>query len=202
MTDRSGENGSETLLSDLSDEELVKKYADGRLNGSKAAPYITELIYRYFGFIKSRAGSFGAQAAKSGISLTGEDFVQEGLLGFINAVRSFDPERGSSFSAFAYSCVLNRMRTAAARMDKLETIENAEESRSESGSPESIIIGRELWDEAEGILSELEYSALRLHISGLSPREIGARLGVSEKSADNALVRARRKLREAFGHHR
>lgn len=175
------------MLSACSDEELVSKCREGRLS----APYVSELIYRYFAFIKSKAAQF------DGTSASTDDFVQEGLLGFMNAIRCFEPERGSKFSSFAYSCVTNRMKTAAAGMDRLREHENddGQGEGEDNITPESIIISRELFSELEKNLSQMEYSILRMYITGLDCEEIAERLGIPKKSAENAVQRARRKLR-------
>lgn len=58
-------------LSSCSDEELVERCRGGRLS----VPAASELIYRYFGFIKSKAASMCGSASVC------DDFVQEGVLG-------------------------------------------------------------------------------------------------------------------------
>ena len=63
-------------LSSCSDEELVERCRGGRLS----VPAASELIYRYFGFIKSKAASMCGSASVC------DDFVQEGVLGFLSAM--------------------------------------------------------------------------------------------------------------------
>ena len=41
-----------------------------------------------------------------------EDLVQEGMIGLLDAVRSFDPERGASFEAYATLCIRRRLISA------------------------------------------------------------------------------------------
>lgn len=175
------------MLSACSDEELVARCQGGRLS----APYVSELIYRYFSFIKSKAAHMCSSPSSC------DDLVQEGLLGFMSAIRRFDCAKGAKFSSFAYSCVTNRMKTAAARMSRLS--ESEEGTDSEEGedniTPESIIISREFFSNIEKLLSPLEYSIFKMYISGLSCGEIAEKLGISRKSAGNAIQRARQKLR-------
>ena len=75
-------------LSEISDEELVRLSIDSRLSAS----YMSELIYRYFGFIKGKAAAMCITPSSY------DDFVQEGLLGFLSAVRNFDSSKGAKFS--------------------------------------------------------------------------------------------------------
>ena len=93
-------------LSSCSDEELVERCRGGRLS----VPAASELIYRYFGFIKSKAASMCGSASVC------DDFVQEGVLGFLGAIRHYSSDKGTAFSSYAYSCVVNRMKTAAAKL--------------------------------------------------------------------------------------
>ena len=39
-----------------------------------------------------------------------DDLFQEGIIGLLNAVRSYRPECGASFETFAYTCITNRLR--------------------------------------------------------------------------------------------
>ncbi|UKI16084.1 MAG: hypothetical protein L6V87_10410 [Ruminococcus sp.] len=73
-------------LSSCSDEELVERCRGGRLS----VPAASELIYRYFGFIKSKAASMCGSASVC------DDFVQEGVLGFLSAIRHYSSDKGHS----------------------------------------------------------------------------------------------------------
>ncbi len=54
---------------------------------------------------------------------------------------------------------------------------------------------RRMWGVARSSLSELELEVFRRRAGGASYQEVAAELGVSAKSVDNAVMRARRKLR-------
>lgn len=184
LGDKYGNNRD--FLSDISDEELVCR----RSAGESSVSCTTELIFRYFGFIKSKAAQMCC------VPSSYEDFVQEGLLGFLNAVRCFDPQRGGAFSAYARACVINRMISAGEKLNRMESgAEENEERAGDSATPENIIIRREMLGELKDMLSSLEYEALCLYAAGLGKDEIAASMGISPKSADNALARARKKAR-------
>ena len=53
----------------------------------------------------------------------------------------------------------------------------------------------QLLSRLQGILSKSEYDVLMLYGNGLSYKEIAERLSVTEKTVDNALQRARKKVR-------
>ncbi len=183
-------NGSDDnyndALSACSDSELIVKCRENGIS----SPYETELLYRYYAFIKKKAAAF------CGTPSSCDDFVQEGILGFMSAVRAYDPERGNPFSVFACTCIVNRMKNAAARMRRLtESEDDGDITEAEDNiTPESIILGRELMDRIRELLTPLEYSVLSLHSAGLECRDIAVKLGIERKSADNALFRARKKL--------
>ena len=144
----------------------------------------------------------------------GEDLIQEGMLGLLNAIRKFDPEREASFKTFAERCIRNRLLTAvesANRMKNdplnkglsLESLEKEEDgsARSEQLSarcPEDIILEREqvteIRAEYKKRLSKFETEVLERYLDGLSYREIAALMGKSEKSIDNAVQRIRKKF--------
>lgn len=177
-------------LSVCTDEELVVKCrADDH-----SAVYASELICRYFPFIKMKAAQMCAAVC---LGSCREDLAEEGLLGVMNAVRGFDPGRGAEFSAYAHVCIVNRMKTAAARLSRqnAQEISSEEEQGQSRVTPENIFFGRELMKDICGELTDMEYRAFRLFYSGLSAGEIADEMGIAPKSADNALQRARKKLR-------
>ena len=191
MTADRSENKSDICdsLSERSDEELAAICQKNRL----CVSCYSELIYRYFPLVKSRAAAICPDSSAY------DDFVQEGMLGLVSGIRSFKAENGTKFSSYAYSCISNRMKTAAAKLRGQQAAENNSNDDIEPASnltPESIIIQREILKELENTLSPLEKRCFLLHFSGLSFEEIGEKVGISEKSAKNAAGRAGAKLRE------
>ncbi len=172
-----------------SDETLVS------LSTADEAAY-SELISRHLAAVRRIARLYSTNPSDF------DDLVSEGILGLMNAVKTYDGERGAGFSTYAYSCVHNRIITAIKKSQRIisreENIE-AMELRESGVSPESIIITREELSEVflwmENGLSKTEKSVFELYMSGASYQEIADRLGIPLKSADNALARVRRKLR-------
>ena len=134
-----------------------------------------------------------------------EDFVQEGMFGFLNAVKAFDPARGVPFKAFASRCMRNSISSAVTQpVPEVLVDDEAQETLSTdpNGDPLDLVIGSEELDrvlaECEVSLSKVEKTVLFLRASGMTYAEIGEKLGMTEKAVDNAVQRARKKLKKAL----
>lgn len=141
----------------------------------------------------------------SGVSvayLDSDDFVQEGMIGFLKAVDTYDFSRGVPFEAYAFRCMQNCINTAAG----VKTVEIPVGMSSEM--PEitekgvdplkQILDGEhlsEVLNACDVTLSDVEKTVVFFRAGGMSYEEIGERLNMSEKSVDNALQRARKKLK-------
>lgn len=166
------------------------------LIGRDEAAY-SELISRHIGTVRRIAHLYSSNLSDC------DDFVSEGIVGLLNAVRTFDSSKGASFSTYAYACVNNRILTALKKSSRIikceENIDDLSLSLGDGASPENIIIDREELGEVfswiENGLSKTEKSVFEEYLSGSSYQEIADRLGMSLKSVDNALLRVRRKLR-------
>ena len=141
-----------------------------------------------------------------------EDLIQEGMLGLLSAIRTFDPEKGAKFSTYAEFCVRRRIYSAikSASGNKhtpLNSYISFESSQlDETGTqnayflrvPEDFIIAREQAGEVEkllyGSLSRFESGVLELYLEGMSYKDMAIRLEKSDKSVDNAVQRIRNKL--------
>lgn len=141
-----------------------------------------------------------------------EDLIQEGMVGLLNAMRTFDREKQTRFRTYAEVCIRSRLYSAvrAAGRDKHSPLNNyisfetplfdttVEYLSVQNDNPEDVLIDREDRNERlsalKDQLSGFEAKILRLYLSGLSYREIAQHLGRSPKSVDNAVQRIRRKL--------
>ncbi len=65
-------------------------------------------------------------------------------------------------------------------------------------NPENLLISQEdldiFWDSLEEKLSSMEKKVLDAYLSGMNYRQIGEKLGKTEKSVDNALQRIKSKV--------
>ena len=178
--------------SNMTDEELAVM-----AKNSKAAA--EALISRYSKLILIKSELFANDRTDS------EDLRQEALMSLLKAASSFDPGIGVKFSTYCEVCISNRLRTVCAGSGKdpkfSESLDDVSESEALSveETPESIFLYRETLSEisrtVDSVLSSAERRAFRLCMQGLSYRCTARRLGVSEKAVDNAMQRARKKIR-------
>lgn len=132
-----------------------------------------------------------------------EDAVQEGLIGLFNAVRRYDPGQSPAFVVFAAACIDHAQRDARRRALRkkhapLNFSVPLPEDQTLAGPEELTIAGEEYDAVLEGIrtrLSPLERQALLASLDGYSVARTARTLGRTEKTVQNALARARRKLR-------
>lgn len=138
-----------------------------------------------------------------------EDIYQESVVAFLRALHSYDENREVGFRTFASVCIRNHIASIlrngqrsknSAMVDYIPIEEIDLISKSE---PESDWIEKEAFfnmkKRINALLSEFEMEVLKLYLSGLSYKEIGKKLGKSEKSVGNALSRVRKKLRTEIG---
>lgn len=188
---------------DLSDKELIEViHNDGGRQSRESKDAVSVIISRYMKLVLKRAHTFSDNCSDL------EDLTQEGLLALCNAIDSFDCENGAKFSSFADACVTNRIKTAAQTIAKhnrsdMTVIADENDIADADSSPENIWLEREsgirIKKKIESVLAPLEKKVFELYLDGRSYREIAEMLGISEKSADNAVFRIRKKLKMLLG---
>ena len=145
------------------------------------------------------------KAAKmSSFDIEKEDLQQEGYIALLDAVKTFDPDKGSFYS-FACACIDNRMKNAVIKAhSKLEKADDYdfEQIIDDRTSIDDYLIVKEYDSEIKKKLSELltekEHNVLKLYLEGYSYRQIAEKMSVSVKSVDNSLLRARNKLKDVL----
>ena len=192
------------IFEELPDQTLQEM----AVGGDRAAE--ETLILRYSRAVRSCARPLFLAGGDS------EDLMQEGLIGFLSAMREFDPEAGAAFRTYAELCVRRRVISAAKSASRLKhtPLNNGvslEEILSDENQRVSLLAGRRfdrspedqlLAREREGdfisaysrYLSAFETEILRYYLDGYSYTEIAHRSGRSEKSVDTAVQRIRKKL--------
>ena len=165
-----------------------------------------DLIHRYEKTVYRIANSLAQNYADA------EDYAEEGLLGLVAAISAFSMQKNVSFKTFATVCIQNRIRSAYAKRrvpDEFRSLsiddpDSFEESMlcDDSPSPELVYLQKEriseLYERMESVLSRLEQEIFSQYLSGYSYAEIAKCKGISEKSVDNAILRAKRKLRAVW----
>ena len=177
----------------MKDEQLA---ALARGGDTQAAE---RLLERYKNTVRSIARNYFLAGGDA------EDLAQEGMIGVYGAIASYREDGGMSFKNFAYLCAHRRIMAAVrgASRKKHAPLNGAvplfETELAPSPDPESALISVEERDEflrsLEAALSPAEYAALRLYMDGLSIAEIAAMRSCSVKSSENAVQRAKAKVR-------
>ena len=195
---------------DKLDEEVVM---EAKAGNNKAQEY---LISKYENFVKVKAKSYFLIGADK------EDIYQEGMIGLYKAIRDFNPEKSTSFKAFAEICVTRQIITAIKTATRQKHIplntyvslnkpmyeEESERtlldvlSGLKISDPEELMISKEqmhfIEEKISEVLSRLERQVLTSYLDGKSYQEIAADLERHSKSIDNALQRVKRKLEKCL----
>lgn len=192
-------------MSETENSPVTNEYTDNELitlirKGSDKA--FNLLIFRYTGMVSLLSKKYFSP------SLTADDWFQEGMIGFLDAVRTYDSDGGASFATYATVCIRNRLNSSLRKVKH-----SADESPSDvisinddmipMDSPENDYIENENYrlftESAFKQLSETEQKVIGYYLAGFSYVETAEILGISEKSVDNALCRAKSKLKKVFG---
>ncbi len=155
------------------------------------------LMHRYSRVISWFIGTLSVSEAIK------EDLLQEGLIGLLKAVRSYEKEK-AQFSTYAVTCMKNSIYSALRRYNRnaaelLSASPLDELESTEAQSPEGMFLeiesGKLLHDRLFKALSPFESKVFELYLADVSYSEIGKRLGKDTKSIDNAIQRIRAKLK-------
>ncbi|HQK93611.1 MAG TPA: RNA polymerase sporulation sigma factor SigH [Armatimonadota bacterium] len=195
----------------LVDEDLVARAKAGCDTATE------HLLRKYRGLVEGKARAFFLAGAER------DDVVQEGMIGLFKAIRDFQSGKLAAFRSFAETCVTRQIITATKMASRKKhralntslSLDNPSENggselqvpadlalRSGAVDPEQIVMNRaaarELGLRMRLTLSELEQVALRAYLDGRSYHEIADELRMTSKQIDNALQRAKRKIKRRF----
>ncbi len=182
-------------FSGLTDEQLAISDIDGSER---------ELVRRYMTPVRIKARVM----AKNCPYADADDLFSEGLLGLLKAIRRYDASKGASFATFADVCVSNSIKTALTKLSRggemsKEYDFDFDKLVDGSASTEDTVIDRELdnklYEKLSQILTEREFEVLWLYLRHYSYKSAAERLGTDEKSVDNALQRAKAKIKRNLG---
>ena len=178
-------NREMTDFSVFSDEQLIESNS------------MTELFSRYVPMVFSMARKYSASADY-------EELVSDGMQALISAVSEYDSEKGG-FKAFAAVCVANRMKNTVNKAERRAAKMSDEEMElppDTAPSPEERVISRETSEELYRLilkeLTPLEKACIDGVVMGLSYAEIAKKIGTDKKAVNNAVSRARAKLRKHY----
>ena len=190
----------------MADEYLIREYRKGN---SEIMDY---LLDKYKTMVRKKARAMYLLGGEN------DDLIQEGMIGLMKAIRSFDETQGAGFYSFAELCVSRQMYSAIESSKRKKHIplnsyislyeesEIGEEKNAPlidtiesevDNNPEALYFGRKFteafMEELKESLSPLENHVLYLHLLGTDYRKIAEILEKSPKAIDNALQRIRGK---------
>ncbi len=191
------------------DEELIEIIRDG----NKYA--LEHLIDRYKGLVNMKVGKYYIIGAER------EDIVQEGLIGLFKAIKSYQPDKQSSFKNFANMCIERQLITAIKSSNRqkhmplnsylslnMNAYDTSEDNQNDADllevfnanlveDPLDTITQKEYYKIIENTidktLSDFEKQVLNFYMQGASYVQIAEKLNTPVKSIDNAIQRIRKK---------
>lgn len=138
------------------------------------------------------------------------DLLQEGYIGLLKAIRSYDKDKNVSFNHFANICIKRHIISSIQSANCMKkTILNNSLIGDDSSiddfyqitnryTPEEIVLGKELKNELNKYLisnlTEIEKGVCKYLCQGYTYREIAKELNQSLKRTDNAIQRVRKKI--------
>jgi RNA polymerase sporulation-specific sigma factor len=190
----------------LSDEDAVDR---ARLGDPRATD---TLFARYRNLIEKQARTYFVAGADH------EDVVQEGMMGLWKAIRDFNSDRLPKFAPFAELCVTRQIITAVKTATRhkhspLNGYLSLSRSLDDDGggtlldfvadprsvNPEDIMLKRKdpglAPDQLVDELTMLELKVVSLYLDSKTYGEIARELVCGRKAVDNALQRAKRKIK-------
>lgn len=181
-------------------DESVAIYAERAANGDNEA--MEEVVRRFMPLLRSYANTYFILGGDK------DDILQEGMLGLFFAVRDFDKSQGA-FIPFAVMCIKGRIYAAirqanANKQSPLNScVELSDNEISQNDDPLETLLKKEwletFWFAVNTKLSKTEKTVVEMYLSGKSYSDIAEQLGKDVKTVDNALTRARKKLKTELG---
>ncbi len=208
MRMETGDTGNK--YSGVSDEELIERYRAGE------SGIMDYLMVKYKNLVLSKTRSLYMLGGDS------DDLLQEGMIGLFQAVNDYDFGRDASFFTFADLCISRKVYNAIKTSnDKKHSFLNnyislfgsqSDEEKqnaltvieqipgNDEQDPEKLVLTNELKEELERAfreeLTNLERECFGLYMTGMSASEVARILGKSDKETDNAIQRAKKKLKK------
>ena len=181
----------------FSDEELLPLIASAQRGDANALSRLVEL---------SQPAVEGQAKAFSGNGFEFADLRQEGMIGALCAIGTYNGGAGANFRTYLNTCVKNRLLSVTRKrseksvfFDRAVSLSADGEDIADRNSPEEKLIGEDgykrIFEFIDTKLSDRERETLLLFLSGLPYGEIAKKTGVTVKSVDGTLQRARKKLK-------
>lgn len=180
--------------SGFSDNELVALVREGDSNA------VDVLLSKYKSTVSYYANKFFSD------SLTFDDWFQEGMIGLFYAIRTYNADEGASFATYASVCIKNRLSSCLKKVTNTKNppsyaiVPYEEALNIAVNSVEDDYIAKENCRSFEEVLlkqlSKTEQSVMKYYLAGFTYAEIAKQLDISVKAVDNAVCRAKSKLKK------
>ncbi len=180
----------------MNDEKLI---IDAQKGDDRAT---NEILKMYSGLVKNLVQSCYSPDCDH------DDLIQEGMYGLYKAVMTYKSGAGATFSTYASKIIKNELTSVVRRSynhsgEVLRETDLCDVSEYSSGkTPESEILGEQERDVSFEMLSkelsEFERDAINLYVENYKSSEIASMLKEPQKTIDNALARAKKKMKEKF----
>ena len=178
--------------------DLLKAAREGDQSASET------LLAQYAPLIDSMAADF----CRGGLSAQDlEDLRQEAALGFYQALKKYDADKGIAFGYFAKVCIHHRLVSHLRSLKHMGHIISLDEEplpteNEPSSDPAQILVEQETYSmlckQVCELLSEYENRVWWLYLAGRTAQDVALLLGSDEKSVQNAIYRIRKKLRSGL----
>ena len=166
----------------ISDNEIIHQINKGNLE------LLQVIIDRYNSTINYYVYKYCPESHR-------EDAVQEATFALYSAVQNYDPQK-SSFSTFATLCIKRSVIGVLKSLTQGKVVpEELITSIEETDLADDKEDFKALTDNIKLELSPMEYKVLELYLAGYRYAVIADKLGLNEKSVNNALCRIRKKLK-------
>ena len=193
----------------LNDNELVYLCNE---NNEQASSII---IDKYKPIIKRLIKEYLKEYFVVGVEVS--DLYQEGLIGLLFAINTFNNDKETTFYTYAVSCIRSKLISALRYQfrQKNKPLNNSysldnilDESnndyynllKDDNSDPSGLIIKREetieIINKLKSKLSKCEIEIFDLKLKGLSNKEIASKLNKNKKNIENAIFRINKKYKE------
>lgn len=192
------------MNNEITDNELLYLIEE---NSDEA---IAKIIERYTPKIRKIIGKYKTKGLALGLDIS--DLFQEGLIGLISAIKSFDKEKETSFKTYADIIIEREILDILKRNDRIKyktlnsaiSLDNFKEDETNNlynflennNTPEKELINKEYEKELIKNLAKFELKVYELKIEGKTNDEIALILNKPKKSIENTLVRIKSKIKE------
>ncbi len=160
-----------------------------------------EITIRYIKLICTVAKEYNAYGYET------QDFVQEGLLAFLVACKTYCADSGSSFKNYAVKCAKNRFKDiikkanskGAVPTKEIVSMDSLEHEEDNLQNVEDYVLEREylktLMNHISSMLNFSQNQVFTMYIQGYSYKDIAQKFNLTTKQIDNTLQKIKRKLR-------